>query len=44
MRTWLRLENTHNELLVANGHREVAVKRDPEVVGVVPLVGNDMLQ
>ena len=35
---------THDELLIPDGIGEVAVESDSEVVGVVPLVRDDVLE
>ena len=37
-------EHTHDELLVPDSNREVAVERDSEVIRIVTLVGDDMLE
>jgi len=36
--------STHYELLVANGHREVAIERHTEIVRVIALGIDDMFQ
>lgn len=41
---YLICEPTYNELFVADGGREVAVKGNTEVVRVISLICNNMLQ
>jgi len=36
--------NTYNELFVPEGHGEVSVERDPEVLGVITFVHHNMFQ
>jgi len=36
--------NTYNELFVPQGHREVSIERDPEVLGIVTLVHHNVFQ
>lgn len=36
--------NTHDELFVPHGHREVSVERYPKVVGVVTFICHNIFQ